>query len=93
MRAFADGMWFEYEGITTRPAQLVIVSDHVADVWLVEGRYHQIKRMFGRFHNRVVTLHRSAIGGLQLDPSLPSGKARRLNPDEVLAVNPGYCPA
>jgi len=93
VRAFADGMWFEYEGITTRPAQLVIVSDHVADVWLVEGRYHQIKRMFGRFHNRVVTLHRSAIGGLQLDPSLPSGKARRLNPDEVLAVNPGYCPA
>lgn len=90
VRAFAGGMFFEFEGITTRPARLEIISDHVADVWLVEGRYHQIKRMFGRFDNRVLTLHRVAIGGLQLDPTLPSGKARPLTAEEVRSVNPGY---
>lgn len=92
VQAFAGGMFFEFEGITTRPARLEIISDHVADVWLVEGRYHQIKRMFGRFDNRVLTLHRVAIGGLQLDPTLPSGKARLLTAEEVRSVNPGYRP-
>lgn len=87
VHAFADGMFFGFEGITTRPAELVIISDHVADVWLVEGRYHQIKRMFGRFRNKVLTLHRSAIGALELDPALPPGSIRPLTPSEVLLAH------
>jgi len=90
IQAFAEGMFFDVEGVVTRPAQLVIVSDYVADVWLVEGRYHQIKRMFGRFHNKVMSLHRSAIGALELDLELASGCARPLSLAEVRAVNPDY---
>lgn len=93
VRAFADGMWFEHEGITTRPAQLHILGERSADVLLTEGRYHQIKRMFGRFDNRVLTLHRSAVGGLQLDADLPCGASRSLTAAEVRAVNPAYRPA
>lgn len=92
VQAFAEGMWFEHEGITTRPAQLVIVSDHVAEVSLMEGRYHQIKRMFGRFRNRVLTLHRFGVGNLLLDPSLESGAWRALTEAEVRALRPGYLP-
>ena len=92
VRAFAEGMWFAHEGITTRPAQLVIVSQHVAEVTLVEGRYHQIKRMFGRFRNRVLALHRFAVGELALDPELESGASRSLTATEVLAANPRYRP-
>jgi 16S rRNA pseudouridine516 synthase len=88
--AFAEGMWFAHEGITTRPAQLVIVSEHVAEVTLTEGRYHQIKRMFGRFRNRVLALHRFAIGELTLDVALNAGGSRALSREEVLAVNPHY---
>ena len=69
VHAFAEGMYFSYENITTLPAKLNILSDFVAEVSLVEGRYHQIKRMFGRFQNPVLTLHRIAIGNLPLDPS------------------------
>ena len=87
VQAFAQGMFFDFEGITTRPAELVIVSDHVADVWLVEGRYHQIKRMFGRFRNKVLTLHRSAIGALELDHALSPGSIRPLTPSEVLLAH------
>ena len=86
--AFAAGMYFAYEAITTRPAQLRIVSDHVVEVSLVEGRYHQIKRMFGRFHNRVIGLHRTAIGNLALDPELEAGQSRELAAREVLTIFP-----
>jgi 16S rRNA pseudouridine516 synthase len=88
--AFAEGMWFAHEGITTRPAQLVIVSEHVAEVTLIEGRYHQIKRMFGRFRNRVLSLHRFAVGDLLLDPELQAGASRDLTAVEKIAVNPAF---
>ena len=80
--AFARGMYFAYEGITTRPAELRILAERVAEVSLIEGRYHQIKRMFGQFQNRVVQLHRSAIGNLALDPALAPGQSRELTARE-----------
>lgn len=84
--AFAEGMWFEYEGITTRPAALKIRTRFEADVWLCEGRYHQIKRMFGRFDNKVLTLHRLAIGKLVLDETLKPGEWRALSAMEVSSI-------
>lgn len=70
---FASGMHFPFEDITTRPATLKIINEYVAMVTLVEGRYHQIKRMFGRFQNPVIELHRVAIGNLTLDRLDESG--------------------
>ncbi|MCG8393363.1 MAG: 16S rRNA pseudouridine(516) synthase [Pseudomonadales bacterium] len=86
--AFAEGMRFDYEGIITRPAELQIRSQYQADVWLCEGRYHQIKRMFGRFDNRVLTLHRLAIGNLVLDEGLKPGEWRALSAMEVASIFP-----
>ena len=84
--AFADGMYFPYEGITTRPAQLKITGKYSAEVTLYEGRYHQLKRMFGRLRNRVMVLHRSAVGTLQLDPRLTAGQYRELTTCESSAI-------
>ena len=81
--AFAAGMYFPFEDITTRPALLEILDARVARVTLQEGRYHQIKRMFGRFRNPVLAIHREAIGGLRLDASLEAGEWRELTADEV----------
>ena len=86
VEAFAAGMYFGYEDITTRPAQLTIVSERVAHVSLVEGRYHQIKRMFGRFQNPVVALHRLAVGNLTLDNGLSTGQSRALTACEVSTI-------
>jgi len=85
--AFAQGMYFAFEKITTQPAILSIISPFEAEVILTEGRYHQIKRMFGRFRNPVVALHRSSIGQLHLDKSLRCGESRALNEAEVINVN------
>ena len=83
---FAQGIYFAYEDITTQPAKLVLIGDYVADVYLTEGRYHQIKRMFGRFRNPVVELHRLSIGHLSLDQQLLSGESRLLTCDEVAGI-------
>jgi 16S rRNA pseudouridine516 synthase len=83
IRAFAEGMYFDFEGITTRPASLQLLSERVAMVTLIEGRYHQIKRMFGRFQNKVLSLHRIAIGNLRLEPELQAGQSRALTAAEI----------
>lgn len=86
VKAFAEGMYFDYEDITTRPARLEILEERLARVTLVEGRYHQIKRMFGRFRNPVLSLHRTAIGNLPLDPALAPGQSRELTPVELKGI-------
>ena len=85
--AFADGMHFAFENIITQPAKLTIISDYQAQVELFEGRYHQIKRMFGRFRNPVIALHRCSIGNLQLEKQLALGQSRKLTPFEVNNIN------
>ena len=84
--AFAEGMFFPFEGITTQPATLTIISNKVAEIILKEGKYHQIKRMFGRFRNPVLALHRSSIGNLHLDKKLKEGESRMLTSDEVSGI-------
>jgi len=83
IKAFKQGMYFSYENITTRPATLIILSDYEVEVCLTEGRYHQIKRMFGQFRNPVVALHRISIGHITLDEHLDVGDFRPLNNNEI----------
>lgn len=83
---FAHGLYFAYEDLTTLPAQLEVLSSHSARLTLYEGRYHQVKRMFGHFRNRVVTLHRESMGDIFLDPALKPGQYRALTPAEIASV-------
>jgi 16S rRNA pseudouridine516 synthase len=79
IQAFSKGMYFAYEDIITKPATLKIVSKFQAEVTLTEGRYHQIKRMFGRFDNPVIALHRISIGNYILDHDLKVGENKLIN--------------
>lgn len=45
---------------------------------ICEGKYHQVKRMIGAAGNRVEALHRSRVGGLELDAALAPGQWRWL---------------
>ncbi|OEG72665.1 16S rRNA pseudouridine(516) synthase [Shewanella colwelliana] len=82
IEAFTKGFYFEYEDITTLPAELQILGPNRALVTLYEGKYHQIKRMFGRFRNQVMALHRIAVGNIVLDENLQSGQSRPLTKAE-----------
>ncbi len=91
VKAFADGMYFEFEGLTTRPVELRILSKYEAEVDLVEGRYHQIKRMFGRFDNRVLKLHRISVGCLSMTAKLVPGRWRELTLAELDSMGLEHC--
>lgn len=84
IQAFAKGMYFAYEEITTKPVRLNIIDQYRAEVILTEGRYHQIKRMFGRFNNPVIALHRTSIGDFVLDERLKEGESKLLNISNIL---------
>lgn len=53
------------------------------EIVITEGRYHQIKRMFGKVGKQVEYLRRIAMGGLSLDEELPVGAYRKLTEEEL----------
>lgn len=79
---FKEGIFFSYENITTRPADFQLISEFMGRLSLTEGKYHQVKRMFGFFQNEVTALHRVSIGNLSLG-NLPAGRSRLLSASEV----------
>lgn len=66
-----------------KEAGLEITGEKTATVTLKEGRYHQIKRMFGCYGAKVVALHRLAMGNLYLPQDLPEGQCRELTEIEL----------
>lgn len=83
---FAEGFYFAFEDLTTQPAVLTVLGPRSARLSIVEGRYHQVKRMFGYFDNKVLRLHRESMGPLCLDPHLAPGTYRALDAAEILAI-------
>ena len=66
-----------------KSAFLEITGKYTGIVILTEGRYHQIKRMFGCFGGKVVRLHRICMGALYLPKDLNEGESRELTIDEL----------
>lgn len=87
---FNQGIYFAYEGITTQPAQLTILSPYKARLSLTEGKYHQVKRMFGYFQNEVLALHRASVGPITLAGLQPS-QSRELSTKELQAIELAFC--
>lgn len=89
---FEQGVYFAYEDLTTLPATLELLGPRSARLSIVEGRYHQVKRMFGYFDNKVVRLHRESIGPLMLDSRLAPGEYRALTSEEIQQCCPAMQP-
>jgi len=87
--AFASGtLMLDGEDKPLLPATLETFSPTTACVTLMEGRYHQVRRMFAAVRNRVVGLHRDRIGRLQLPDDLAPGAYRILTPENLAAILP-----
>ncbi len=56
------------------------------EIKIVEGRYHQIKRMFGFVGHPVIELERIKIGNLALDASLKPGESRLISAEELAVL-------
>ncbi|MDL2187484.1 pseudouridine synthase [Pseudomonas sp. ChxA] len=83
---FAAGLYFAFEDLTTQPAELELLGSRTARLSIIEGRYHQVKRMFGHFDNKVIGLHRERMGPLVLDAALAPGEYRELTDEEIRQV-------
>lgn len=83
---FARGLFLHAEKQRLKPAHLEIIDSHNARLTISEGKYHQVKRMFGALGNAVVSLHRERIGAIELDPALAEGEYRSLTAVEVASV-------
>jgi len=53
---------------------------------IVEGRYHQVKRMMAAVGNHVASLHRTTIGAYTMPSDLPEGEWRWLYPDDLVQL-------
>lgn len=81
-----QGLELRGESELTRPAQLQRISDTEVLLTITEGKYHQVKRMFAALGNKVIGLHREAIGAIELDAELTEGEWRYLTDAEIASV-------
>ena len=86
--AFAAGVILS--DFTALPATLSVLESGPASAralcGVCEGKYHQVKRMFGARGRRVLALKRLSIGPLALDEALPPGAHRELTAGEEAAL-------
>jgi len=86
---FASGtLLLESENTPLAPAPMEVIDARHARLTLTEGRYHQVRRMFAAVGNHVQALHRSRIGGLELD-DLAAGEWRTLDAADVARLFAG----
>ena len=84
---FASGtLMLDSETTPLHAATLEVLDARTARVTITEGRYHQVRRMFAAVGNRVETLHRCAVGGLELD-GLASGEWRVLSTADLVSLS------
>jgi 16S rRNA pseudouridine516 synthase len=84
---FASGsLVLENEEKPLLPARLEVLGPREALLTIVEGRYHQVRRMFAAAGNHVEALRRERIGGLSLTAELAPGEWAVLSPAEVERV-------
>ncbi len=80
--AFANGVILA-DKTECMPAKLRALEGFQALVTIREGKYHQVKRMFGTVGLGVNKLKRLSIGGLSLPEDLSEGECRELRVDEM----------
>lgn len=64
------------------PAALVLKGASEVQLTLIEGRFHQVKRMFAHFGLAVLQLHRSRFGPITVG-DLAAGQWREIAPGEL----------
>ena len=83
---FEKGLTLE-DGYETKPARIELIGNgDEGYITLVEGKYHQIKRMLEAIDNKITYLERVSFGPLVLDEGLERGEWRYLTAEEISAL-------
>lgn len=85
VRTFERGIVLA-DGTECLPARLETTGESVCFVTVMEGKYHQVKRMLAACGKPVVYLRRLSVGALTLDESLAPGGIRELSQEDLCKV-------
>ena len=85
VQAFAEGIVLA-DGTHCLPARLEITGEGVCCVTVMEGKYHQVKRMLAACGKPVKHLRRLSVGSLELGESLEPGGIRELGQEDLCKV-------
>lgn len=70
---FASGeLMLNGEKKPLQSAKMEVITPTIVRLEICEGRYHQVKRMFGAVGNRVIALHRVSFGEFSVEDLKPS---------------------
>ncbi|MBR2902649.1 MAG: rRNA pseudouridine synthase [Clostridia bacterium] len=70
------------DGYTTKPCKIERTGDTTGYITLTEGKYHEIKRLFGARGNKITALERVSFATIELG-DLPLGQWREMTSGEV----------
>ncbi len=70
-------------GYVTKPSSIVMQGENECVISIVEGKFHQVKKMFESVGNKVIFLKRISFASIPLDKSLAVGEYRFLTEEEV----------
>lgn len=70
------------DGYSTKPCKIERISETEGYIYLTEGKYHEIKRLFGARSNKITKLKRIGFGKLEIG-DLPEGDWRYLTEEEI----------
>ena len=73
----------------TKQAKFDKLTSHSCYVYITEGKFHQIKRMFEKLDNKVTYLKRVQFGDIKLDETLQLGEYRELTEEEIILFKQG----
>ena len=68
------------------PASLIFESSDVCKITVLEGKFHEVRRIFRALGNEVLELERIAIGSLTLPQDLIPGQWREMTEEEKNSV-------
>lgn len=91
--AFKKGIVFA-DQTQCQPAELTIqwanTEASQAQLAIVEGKFHQVKKMFLCVDKKVISLKRLSMGPIWLDETLAPGTYRSLTQAELVALRPYF---
>jgi 16S rRNA pseudouridine516 synthase len=79
----SEGVELRSEKGVFKPHSLKKISDKTLEMEILEGKYHQVKRMWSAAGNRIESLKRIGIGDFKLSDSLAEGQWQRLTEEDL----------
>ena len=77
------GMLLKDSTALTKPTTVNILQSGIVELKIIEGRYHQVKRMIAAVGSHVVSLHRASVGHVTIGDDMKLGSWRYLTTSEI----------